>query len=245
MSFRLDGKNVLVTGGSRGIGRAVVLALAQEGCNVVTCYRADKEAAERLERDLSGTKGRHSVVRADVSRPEDVTGLLDECRATLGALDVVVHNAGAISHVPFAELELDEWRRVLDTNLTGMYLVVRGALPLMSAGGSVIAIGSKAAMVGVPLRTHYTASKAGELGLARSLSKELGPRGIRINVVAPGIINTDAAAGLSPEHAQRYRTMTALGRLGEPEEVADVVLFLSSDRSRYMTGETVHVDGGI
>ncbi|MER5648143.1 SDR family NAD(P)-dependent oxidoreductase [Streptosporangium sp. NPDC002524] len=245
MSFRLDGKNVLVTGGSRGIGRAVALGLAQEGCNVVTCYRADKEAAGRLESDLAATPGRHSVVQADVSRPEDVNALIDECRGTLGSLDVVVHNAGAISHVPFADLELDEWHRILDTNLTGMYLVVRGALPLMSAGGSVIAIGSKAAMVGVPLRTHYTASKAGELGLARSLSKELGPRGIRINVVAPGIINTDAAADLSPEHARRYRTMTALGRLGEPEEVADVVLFLSSDRSRYMTGETVHVDGGI
>ncbi|WP_326645678.1 SDR family oxidoreductase [Streptosporangium sp. NBC_01755] len=245
MSFRLSGKNVLVTGGSRGIGRSVVLGLAEEGCNVVTCYRADKEAAERLEHDLASTPGKHSVVQADVSRQEEVNGLIGECRTRLGSLDVVVHNAGAISHVPFAELELDEWHRILDTNLTGMYLVVRGALPLMSEGGSVIAIGSKAAMVGVPLRTHYTASKAGELGLARSLSKELGPRGIRINVVAPGIINTHAVDDLSPEHARRYRTMTALGRLGEPEEVADVVLFLSSDRSRYMTGETVHVDGGI
>ncbi|MFD9944787.1 SDR family NAD(P)-dependent oxidoreductase [Nonomuraea sp. NPDC059023] len=245
MSFRLEGKNVLVTGGTRGIGRSVVLSLAQEGCNVVACYRADNEAAARLEKDLSATPGKHGVVQADVGKADEVVRLIDECRTRLGTLDVVVHNAGAISHIPFAQLELDEWQRVLNTNLTGMYLVIRGALPLMSEGGSVVAIGSKAAMAGVPLRTHYTASKAGVLGLARSLCKELGPRGIRINVIAPGIISTHAAEGLSPEQEQRYRAMTALGRLGEPEEIADVVLFLASDRSRYMSGETVHVDGGI
>ncbi|MFG3439644.1 SDR family NAD(P)-dependent oxidoreductase [Nonomuraea sp. NPDC047897] len=245
MSFQLDGRNALVTGGTRGIGRAIALGLAREGCNVVACYRGDEQAARRLEADLEGTPGKHRVVQADVSRPADVDRLLDECRTALGTLDVVVHNAGAVSHVPFTELEPDEWHRVIDTNLTGMYLVVRGALPLAAEGASVVVIGSKAAMVGVPLRAHYTASKAGVLGLARTLSKELGPRGIRVNVVAPGIITTDAAAGLSEQQAQRYRSMTSLGRLGEPEEVADVVLFLASGRSRYMTGETVHVDGGI
>ncbi|MGH8907110.1 MAG: SDR family NAD(P)-dependent oxidoreductase [Egibacteraceae bacterium] len=245
MSFRLDGKNVLVTGGTRGIGRAIVLGFAQQGCNVVTCYRGDAEAAERLERELADTPGKHSVMQADVGRPEDVSRLLDECRTRLGSLDVVVHNAAVISHVPFAQLELDEWRRVVDTNLTGMYLVVHGCLPLLSTPASIIAIGSKAAMIGVPLRTHYTASKAGMLGFARSLCKELGPLGIRVNVVAPGIIATDAAAGLSPEQEQRYRMMTSLGRLGEPEDIADVVLFLASDRSRYVTGETIHVDGGV
>ncbi|GAA2887918.1 hypothetical protein GCM10020220_092650 [Nonomuraea rubra] len=162
-----------------------MLSLAQEGCNVVACYRGDAEAAARLEKDLAATPGKHSVVQADVGRADQVARLIDECRTGLGSLDVVVHNAGAISHVPFAQLELTEWQRVLDTNLTGMYLVLHGALPLMSEGGSVVAIGSKAAMVGVPLRTHYTASKAGVLGLARSLCKELGPNGIRINVIAP------------------------------------------------------------
>jgi 3-oxoacyl-[acyl-carrier protein] reductase len=195
--------------------------------------------------ELAKTPGKHSVLQADVSRPEDVRRLLDECRALHGSLDVVVHNAGTISHVPFAQMELDEWRRVVDTNLTGMYLVVHEALSLLSTGASIVAIGSKAAMVGVPLRAHYTASKAGMLGFARSLCKELGPRGIRVNVVAPGIVATDAAAGLSPEQEQRYRVMTSLGRLGEPEEIADVVLFLASDRSRYVTGETIHVDGGV
>lgn len=245
MTFYLDGKNALVTGGTRGIGRAVALGLAREGCNVVACYRGDEMAARRLETELEGTSGKHRVVQADVSRPGDVDRLIDECRASLGSLDVIVHNAGAVSHVPFTELEPGEWHRIIDTNLTGMYLVVRGALPLASEGASVVVVGSKAAMVGVPLRAHYTASKAGVLGLARSLCKELGPRGIRVNVVAPGIIATDAAAGLSEEQAQRYRSMTSLGRLGEPEEVADVVLFLAGERSRYMTGETVHVDGGI
>jgi 3-oxoacyl-[acyl-carrier protein] reductase len=244
MSLRLD-KNVLVTGGTRGIGLAIVRALAASGANLVTCYRQDEEAAARLARELKETGGNHHVIRADVSDPEEAARLAAECRTRLVSLDVVVNNAAAISHIPFAELPLSEWRRVIDTNLTGAAQVIQLTLPLMSRGGSIINIGSRVATVGIPMRAHYTAAKAGLIGLSRSLCKELGPAGIRVNVVAPGVVATEDAANLPEEVLARYRSITALGRLGQPEEIAGVVLFLASDLSGYVTGETIHVDGGI
>ncbi|MDH2427188.1 SDR family NAD(P)-dependent oxidoreductase [Sphaerisporangium sp. TRM90804] len=247
--IRLDGSNALVTGGTRGIGRSVVLGLARAGANVVTCYSGDTEAAARLERDLEETEGKHHVVRADVSDPAQIAGLAADCRARFGTLQIVVHNAGVISHVPFAKLARKEWDRVLDTNLSAAYHLTQETLPLLSDGSSVIFVGSKAALVGIPLRAHYTAAKAGLIGLARSLSKELGPRGIRVNVVAPGIIDTvepDAAPdeGMD-QRLEEYRRRSPLGRLGRPEDVANVVVFLSGDQAAYITGETVNVDGGL
>ncbi|MBB4895193.1 3-oxoacyl-[acyl-carrier protein] reductase [Streptomyces olivoverticillatus] len=249
MDLSLDGQHVLVTGGTRGIGRAVVLALAEAGADVVTCHRQDGEAAESLARELKALPGDHHLVKADVGNPEDVARLVEECRTRFGTLDTIVNNAGVISHIPFAELPLEEWRRIVDANLTAPFLVTQKALPLLSPGASVVNIGSRVATVGLPLRAHYTASKAGVIGLSRSLAKELGPRGIRVNVVAPGVIETEEATKLPPEEyealQQRYRHMTALGRLGLPAEVASVVVFLASAASVYLTGEIIHVDGGI
>ncbi len=245
MSIRLEGKNALVTGGSRGVGRGIVLALAQAGANVLTCYRRDAEAAQSLARELKETPGQHHVVQADVTRPDEVTELAGECRDRLGGLHVVVCNAGAISHVPFAELTLAEWHRVIDTNLTAAAQVIQQALPLLTDGGSVIGIGSRVATVGIPLRAHYTAAKAGLVGLSRSLARELGPRGIRVNVIAPGVIDTEEARQLPAERREHYTRLAALGRLGRPEEIGAAVVFLASDESSYITGETLHVDGGI
>jgi len=182
-------------------------------------------------------------VQADVSQPADVQRLADECRAHFGRLDTVVNNAGAISHVPFAELPLDEWHRIIDTDLTGPFLVIQKVLPILAPHASVINIGSRAATEGVPLRAHYTAAKSGLIGLTRTLAKEFGPSGRRFNVVAPGPIETEYEAPAAV--VERYRTMIALGRLGRGTEVAGVVLFLASPRSGFITGETVHVDGGI
>ncbi|GAA3428005.1 SDR family NAD(P)-dependent oxidoreductase [Streptosporangium sandarakinum] len=239
----LAGKKALVTGGTRGIGRGVVLALARAGADVLTCYRNESEHVGTLERELKAIGGDHHVVRADVGSPEEIDRLIDECRTRLGRLDVVVNNAGVISHVPFADLPLEEWHRVVDTNLTAAYLVTQKALPLFGESASVVNVGSRVATVGIPLRAHYTAAKAGLAGLCRSLAKELGPRGVRVNVVAPGVIATEAE--LSPEVLARYRQMTAVRRLGRTEEIANTVLFLASDLAGYITGETVNVDGGI
>lgn len=243
MELGIAGKHALVTGGTRGIGRAIVLALAGAGVDVVTCYREDEKAAERLTRELRQTGGHHHVVKADVARAEDLDRLAEICRQLLGAVDIVVHNAGSISHVPFRELSSDQWQRVLDTNLTAAYLVVQKVLALLPDGASIINVGSRAAAAGVPLRAHYTAAKAGIVGLTRSLSKELGSRGIRVNVVAPGPVETDVV--VPPEVRQRYESLIALGRLGRPAEIAGVVLFLASDLSSFITGETINVDGGI
>ncbi|MFF0248928.1 SDR family NAD(P)-dependent oxidoreductase [Streptosporangium sandarakinum] len=239
----LAGKKALVTGGTRGIGRGVVLALARAGADVLTCYRNESEHVGTLERELKAIGGDHHVVRADVGSPEEIDRLIDECRTRLGRLDVVVNNAGVISHVPFADLPVEEWHRVVDTNLTAAYLVTQKALPLFGESASVVNVGSRVATVGIPLRAHYTAAKAGLAGLCRSLAKELGPRGVRVNVVAPGVIATEAE--LSPEVLARYRQMTAVRRLGRTEEIANTVLFLASDLAGYITGETVNVDGGI
>lgn len=246
----LQGRRVLVTGGTRGIGRAIVRAFAEAGAVVLTCYGNDDTAAEKLAAELKESSGEHAVLKADVSDAGEVDELMAECRRRLGGLDVVVHNAGVISHVPFGELSPEEWHRVVDTNLTGAYLVTQKALDLLpDGGGSIVYVSSKVAEVGIPLRAHYTAAKAGLGGLARSLCKELGPRGVRVNVVAPGVVATEALELLTEDQREqmraKYGALTALGRLGEPSEVADVVLFLSGDDAAYVTGETINVDGGI
>ncbi|MFF9558142.1 SDR family NAD(P)-dependent oxidoreductase [Streptomyces albus] len=249
MDLGLKGRKALVTGGTRGVGRGIALALAGAGCDVLTCYQNDSEAVTSLQAALKETGGDHHVTRADVSDPDGVAALLGEARDRWGRLDVVVNNAGAISHIPYAELPLAEWRRIVDTNLTGVHLVTQAALPLLGEGSSVISIGSKAVEAGIPLRSHYTATKAALVGLNRSLAKEFGPRGIRFNVVALGVIETENLHKM-PEDQQklmieRYSAKTALGRLGTPDEVAGAVLWLACDLSRYVTGATVGVDGGI
>ena len=241
--MHVAGKKVLVTGGSRGIGRAVVLSLARAGADVVTCYRNDSDAVAGLIAELKEIPGEHHVVRADVTVAADVAALIDECRVRHGRLDAIVNNAGVISHIPFAELDLDEWRRVVDSNLTAAARVIQAALPLLGEGASVINVGSRVATVGIPLRAHYTAAKSGLIGLTRSLAKELGPRGIRVNAVAPGPIQTETAT--PPAVLERYKTMIPLGRLGRTDEIASVVQFLASDQAGFVNGETINVDGGI
>ncbi|KUO20117.1 SDR family NAD(P)-dependent oxidoreductase [Streptomyces dysideae] len=250
MDLGLKGKKALVTGGTRGVGRGVVLALARAGVDVVTCYQRDSEYVASLERELKETGGDHHVLRADLSQPEEIAALLAKVRELHGdRLDLLVNNAGAISHIPYAELPLEEWQRILATNVTGAHLVIQHALPLLGAGSSVVSIGSRAVDAGIPLRAHYTTTKAALVGLNRSLAKEFGPQGIRFNVVALGVIETENFHAMPEEQrklmSERYGAKTALGRLGTPDEVAGAILWLASDLSRYVTGNTIGVDGGI
>jgi 3-oxoacyl-[acyl-carrier protein] reductase len=249
MEWSISGRKVLVTGGTRGVGRGIVTVLARAGADVITCYRQDSAAAADLERELKETGGQHHVIQADLADPAEIERLTRECRDRFGRLDAVVSNAGVISHVPYPRLALAEWQRTLDVNLTAAHLVTQLSLPLMGEGGSIIYIGSKVAEVGIPLRAHYTTVKAALVGLARSLAKELGPERIRVNVVAPGVIETEAMHAMPAEQREqlrtRYQGKTALGRLGEPAEVGGAVLFLVSPLSGYVTGEVLHVDGGI
>jgi len=241
----LSGKRVLVTGGTKGIGRATVLAFARAGAEVVTCHRTADEATESLVRELKEIGGRHLVTRADVTSGTDVAELAERTRAQLGGLDVLVNNVGVDGPVPFGELSESEWRRVLDHNTTAAYLVTQAALGLLVDGASVISVGSSVALRGRANGVHYAASKAALIGFTRGLCKELGPRGIRVNVVAPGLTETEPGAGLPAAAVERIVGMTALGRICQPADVAGAVLFLAGDTSRYISGATLNVDGGV
>jgi 3-oxoacyl-[acyl-carrier protein] reductase len=242
MNGDVRGRRVVVTGGTRGIGRAVVLAFAAGGATVYTCGRTESAAAAGLRAELGPG---HVVDVADMAHVEACRGFVERAVRQLGGIDVLVNNAGVVSHRTLAELDDDEWTRVLDTNLRGTMAVTRAALPALRDGASVVQVASAVATVGLAGRTHYTASKAAVVGFNRSLCKEVGPRGIRCNVVAPGIIDTDQAADLPPEVRKRYEQLAALQRLGTPEDVAAVILFLGSDLSRFVSGQTLVVDGGI
>lgn len=245
MDLDLTGKRALVTGGSRGIGRATVLALAGHGASVAAGYTRDSDEIRSLGEELDSFGNDSHVVQADVSDEASTVGMVASVRERFGRIDIVVNNAGVVSHRTIDQLDMDEWRRVIDTNLTGLFVVVREALPAMQEGGSIINVTSAVGLKGMVGRTHYTSSKAGVIGFTRSLAKEVGPRGIRANAVAPGIIATDQVGALTDEGRARYKAMIALGRMGEPAEIAGPILFLASDLSRYVNGETLTVDGCI
>ncbi|MFG2652126.1 SDR family oxidoreductase [Streptomyces sp. NPDC048436] len=245
LDFGLKGKHALVTGGSRGIGRATVLALAAQGASVTTCYVNESEHVASLRRELDeqGVQGR--LVRCDITDAEQTSRLCADAHETYGAIDAVVNNAGVISHLPIEDLAPDEWRRIVDTNLNGPYHVIRAALPYVADVASIVNISSAVAHHGMPGAAHYVASKAGVMGLTRALAKELGPRGVRVNCVASGLVETDQMKAVTAEGRARYEQMISLRRLGRPEEIADVVLFLASHAARYITGATLDADGGI
>jgi 3-oxoacyl-[acyl-carrier protein] reductase len=166
-------------------------------------------------------------------------------RAELGGLDVLVNNVGIDGHAKFGDLDAAEWQRLFDHNVTSAYLVTQAVLDQLTEGASIVNIGSSVALRGRPFSAHYSASKAALVGFGRALCKELGPRGIRVNTVAPGVTEAETGGDLPPQLRERIASMTALGRLGRPEDVAGAVLFLAGDASRYVTGATITVDGGI
>ncbi|WP_245551142.1 SDR family NAD(P)-dependent oxidoreductase [Nocardia paucivorans] len=240
--LRLTGKTAIVTGGTRGIGRGIVRALAAHGAHVTAVGSKPGAAATELARELDTATAGGRVCFANVGDPEEVAAVAETVPSTV---DIVVNNAGVISNTPLLQMDPAEWHRVLDTNLTGMYLMVRALLPRLGPSASIINISSAVATVGMPNRAHYTASKAGVHGLTRSLCKELGPQGIRVNTVAPGIIETDQIVGLSETQKQRYANLAALGRLGRPDDVAGAVLFLAGELAQFVNGVCLNVDGGI
>lgn len=243
--LNLQGKKAIVTGGSRGIGRAAVLALVEHGASVAAGYTRESPDSEALAGELASFDNGSHMVKADVSDEDSVMEMMAGVREAFGQIDIVVNNAGVVSHKMIDDLDMAEWHRVIDTNLTGTYLVVREALPAMSAGGSIINVTSAVGLKGMAARTHYTSSKAGVIGFTRSLAKEVGPKGIRANAIAPGIIETDQVGGLTEEGRARYEAMIAMKRLGQPNDIAGPILFLASNLSSYVNGETITVDGCI
>jgi 3-oxoacyl-[acyl-carrier protein] reductase len=246
--MRLTGKIALVTGAQQGIGRAVALALARDGADVGLNYLDDAAAAERVAEEIRA-RGRQAIcVQADVARLADVQAMLRRVAGTLGTPEVLVNNAGIFPRVPFLEMTEGDWERVLDVNLKGSFLcaqAVARALVAVSRPGAVVNLGS-VAMRGTPLGVHYAASKAGVMGLTRAMALALAPHRIRVNAVAPGLADT-----AQPRHGHSEAELTALGReiplggrIARPEEIADVVAFLVSEEARWITGQTIHVNGG-
>jgi 3-oxoacyl-[acyl-carrier protein] reductase len=234
----LEGRTALVTGGSRGIGRAIAAELAKAGADVVIGYRSGGEEAK----EVAGEVGCRAV-QADISDPEDAKRLVDEA----GDLDILVNNAGVTRDGLLARMSDEDWRVVLDTNLGGTFNTCRAASRGMMKrrGGAIVNVSSIVGVHGNPGQTNYSASKAGIIGFTKALARELGSRGVRANVVAPGYISTRLTNELPEQLQQSMLASTPLGRFGDPEDVAGAVRFLSSDASSFITGEVLLVDGGL
>ena len=245
--MRLEGKTALVTGGSRGIGRACVEALAAEGAAVTFVYQSQQAAAEELLAQQQAAGHRVRAVQADVreaARAEQVVeGLLGEWQK----LDILVNSAGIIRDGLFAMMSADEWRDVVETNLGGTYNYCRAVVrPMMSQRrGAIINISSVAAEFGARGQVNYAASKGGIDGLTRCLAKELAARNIRVNAVAPGMIETDMSEVVRNLAGDRIKDIIPLKRVGQANEIAAVVAFLASDEASYLTGQVLRVDGGL
>jgi NAD(P)-dependent dehydrogenase (short-subunit alcohol dehydrogenase family) len=244
----LAGKTALVTGGSRGIGRAVAQRLAADGALVAVHYGGNRAAADETVELINKSEGRAFTVQADFSSPDAVDRLFEGLTTALGGrgLDILVNNAGISSTNPIAAVTADEFDRIFTINVRTPFLVTRRAIPLLGDGGRIITIASTATRIAVSTQIAYTMTKAALDGMTPSLANELGARGITVNSVAPGVIRTDMTAGhtSSPERAAQLAAITALGRLGEAEDVAKVVGFLAGPESAWVTGQTLDVCGG-
>jgi 3-oxoacyl-[acyl-carrier protein] reductase len=234
----LDGKTALVTGASKGIGRAIATELAAGGASVVIGYRSGRDEAETLAAELGGR-----AIQADVANAEDAKRLVEEA----GDLDILVNNAGLTRDGLLARMPDDDWRTVIETNLSSIFYTCRAVCrPMMrKRAGAIVNVSSIVGVHGNWGQTNYAASKAGIIGFTKSLAKELGSRNVRANVVAPGYVKTQLTDVLPEEATAAMLTNTPLGRLGEPEDIAGAVRFLCSDAASFITGEVVLVDGGL
>ena len=247
MRWGLDGRIALVTGASRGIGRAIAIRLAEEGCDVAVNYNTSKDAAEEVLMVIRGTGRRSVAVQADVASPEQVEAMVTTVEGELGPVDILVNNAGIHKHHKSWEMSVEDWDRIIGVNLTGAYLTSHLLGPRMAerGWGRIVNISSIVADIGSDHEAHYTASKAGMHGLTKSLALELSPKGVTVNAVSPGWIRTDMTADVVEEEWDEALAEIPMGRIGEPEEIASVVAYLSSPESSYVTGQVLHVNGGV
>lgn len=246
--MRLSEKVALVTGSSRGIGREIAIAMAREGADIVVNYSQNKDAAFDTAEKIRALGRRTIVVQASVSERSQVERLFATALGEFGRLDVLVNNAGGFPIKPFAAVTDKEWDKVMDLDLKSIFMCSQTALAAMrkQRSGTIINITSVSGLVGAVGMVPYSAAKGGVIAFSKALARELAPLGITVNAIAPGIIETDTALDIFPEGALKVYTtyQVPLGRLGRPEEVVGLVVFLASDEARYITGQVYAVDGG-
>ena len=247
MSRPLENRVAVVTGGSRGIGRAIALELAQRGARVVVNYNRNEEAASEVVAAIEAAGGQAVAVQADVSDAEQAKALVNAAHDSFGQIDILVNNAGTTRDQLLMLMKEQDWDDVLRINLKSVFNCCKAVARLMvrQRHGRIINISSVSGIAGQGGQTNYAASKAGIIGFTKSLAKEVGPRSITVNVVAPGFVPTDLTADLSEEFRQQAIEATPLRRMGKPEEIAYAVAFLASDEAAFITGEVLTVDGGL
>ena len=243
----LSGKSAVVTGGSRGIGRAIALRLATQGADVAFSYRGNEAAAKETSAAIEGLGRRPLAIQADVSDPESADALIKAALEAFGKIDILVNNAGVTRDDLIMRMSLDDWRTVLETNLFGAFYAIKAVTrPMLKAkGGRIINITSVSGQAGQTGQANYSAAKAGLIGLTKATARELASRGITCNAVAPGFVLTELTRDLPQNLQDQITAATPLGRFGTTEEIANAVAFLASEEAAYITGQVLAVDGGL
>lgn len=245
--MHLTGKTAIVTGGSRGIGRAIALCLAEEGANVAVIYAGNTAAAEETQKAIAEKGGQAIAIQCDVANEDAVTAMMKQVKEQFGSIDILVNNAGITRDGLLMRMKTADWQAVLDTNLTGTFFCTKAVTKIMmkQRSGAIVNLTSVVGLTGNAGQANYAAAKSGIIGFTKSVAKELASRGIRVNAVAPGCIDTDMTAVLSDAVKDEMLKTIPLGRVAQPEEVAKAVLFLVSDCASYITGQVLNVDGGM
>ena len=242
----LEGLAAIVTGAARNIGRAIALDLAEGGASLAVVTKSDMEGANAVTKEIESKGGKAIALQADISDPVSVKKMVEEAAANLGRIDILVNNAGVRPESPLEDLSWDEWRSVQGVILDGAFLCSQAVLAHIEKNGqgTIINIGGLTAYTGAAHRAHVVSAKAGLDGLTKALAVELGPRGITVNLVSPGLIDTirGNSSTAVPDHHKKHTTL--LGRRGKPEEIASMVRYLAGPKARYLTGQTIHVNGG-
>ena len=243
----LEGKSAIITGGVRGIGRGIAEAFCKEGANVVLVYRSNDEAAEATRAALAAYGTGVELVKGDVASMETAKEAVARCQETFGSVDILVNNAGITKDKLLLKMSDEDFGQVVDINLKGSFnfLQAAGSVMMKQRHGAIINMASISGVMGNPGQVNYSASKAGVIGMTKAAAKELGRRHIRVNAIAPGFIETDMTAALTDDQKDAAAKNIGLGRLGQPEDIANCAVFLASDMSDYITGQVIGVDGGL